>query len=170
MGQVKRGFVSRRVGLAGAVCACLLLACAHANPARAVANDPIAISPQTGYYGQCSDGLPIGVTVRANLESPLSLNVRLRYQYFSPDPRVPASPILSKGMPLNTSTMYMAAIGVSDEAPGYLKGSDGSLRYQIEATNPNGDVVRSQTASVGVHFCSASTGVAAQFPQVRAGR
>ena len=175
MGQATRGLVSRRVGLAGVVYACLVLACAHANPARAVANDPIAfiasaISPRAGYYGQCSNELPIGVTVLASLESPLSLNVKLRYQYFRSDPRAPSSPILSKAMPLNTSSMYMAAIGVSDEAPEYLKGSDGSLRYQIEATNPSGDVVRSQTASVGVHFCSASDGVAAQFQQVRAGR
>src|SRR5215470_10177406 len=125
MGEAIRGLRSRRVAFAGVISACLILVAAHSEPARATDNGAVAfigaaISPQTGYYGRCGEDMPVGVTVLADLASPLSLDVTVRYQYVSVDPHVAPSPVFAKHMPLQWSGTYMAAIDISDEAPGYL--------------------------------------------------
>ena len=175
MGQAARVSEARRLAIAALCCACFGMSFTQPISAGSESTTPIEIaaaaSPQTGYYGECGDGTPIGITVRAVLASPLSLEMTLRYRYVSSDPRVAPSPMLSRRMPLQNVGAYIAAIDVADEAPGYLEGSDGSLQYQVEAKNPYGQVMRSQLGSADVRRCAAfSKGIAAESPPVKAGR
>ena len=153
-GRLRRMFGARLLALAGIGCVCLVLtapaaAGQHGSPQFLAQR----ISPQNGYYGECDSSTPVAVTVQADLDSPLSLAVTLRYQYVSADPLVPPSPELQKNMVLVAAESYTAAIDISDEASAYLKGGDGSLTYHIEAKDADGNLSQSDTHSVGIHHC-----------------
>jgi hypothetical protein len=159
--RVERMFVPRRLVVGAAFFGCLLAAAPPAiaqNTPQFVAQ---SVSPQGGYYGACGNDMPVGVTVRANLDSPLSLLVTLSYRYVSIDPKVPPSSLLHARMPLFSAATYAAAIDVSSEAPAFLKGGDGTLQYMIEAKNPNGDLAQSGLTSIGIRHCANPNSVAA---------
>jgi hypothetical protein len=129
-----------------------------------------AASPQSGYYGACGDGAPIGVTIRAGLNSPFSLAVTLSYRYVSVDPTIPPSPVLHAPMPLFAAGTYAAAVIISDQTPAYLKGSDGSLQYRIEAKDPSGNLAQGGPGSVGIRYCANPNSVAARSTAAQADR
>src|SRR5271166_3264746 len=153
MGRGGHVLEPRRLAIAGALCACLWPAGAvlgappDGPPPQFVAQQ---VSPHGGYYGPCGDNTPIGVTVRAEVASPLGLAVLLSYRFVSADPRTPPSPLLSTHMPLYAAGLYMAAIDLADQAPAYLKGADGSLQYWVEAKDSRGSVVSSAPGSVDI--------------------
>jgi hypothetical protein len=172
MGRVERMFGLRRLTVGAALCSCLVTAAPPVSAQQDSAPQFLAqsVSPQSGYYGACGDQMPIGVTIRADLTSPLSLAVTLSYRYVSVDPQIPPSPLLQARMPLLAAGTYAAAIDISDQAPAYLKGGDGSLQYRIEAKDPNGDLVQSRPGSVGIRHCPNPNSVAAQSTTVTADR
>lgn len=165
-------FGPRRLVVGVAMCGCLLLAALPAGAQQNAAPQLVAqsVSPLSGYYGACGDDMPVGVTIRADATSPLSLTVTLSYQYVSANPQIPSSPVLQARMPLFAAGTYAAAIDISDQAPAYLKGSDGSLQFQIEAKDAKGVVAQSGPGNVGIRHCPTPNSVAAQAPTVKAGR
>jgi hypothetical protein len=114
--------------------------------------------------------MPVGVTIRAELSSPLSLAVTLHYRYMSIDPHIAPSPLLQARMPLFAAGTYAAAIDIGDQAPKYLQGSEGSLQYQIQAQNSDGALTQGGPASIGVRHCSSANSVAAQSAGIRSDR
>lgn len=163
MGRMEPLSGPRRFAIASALCACLSLA---VLPAAAQPGGPEflaqAVSPHAGYYGACGAEMPIGVTIRATLDAPLSLAVTLSYKYVSDDPAITPSPMLHARMPLFAARTYAAAVVISDQAPAYLKGSDGSLQYRIEAQDASGNLVQSGPGSVGIRYCTSAKSVAAR--------
>jgi hypothetical protein len=171
MGRAERPLGHQRLAMASALCACLCLA---GPPAGAQDSGPEfvaqAASPQSGYYGACGADVPIGVTIRAGLNSPFSLAVTLSYRYVSVASAIPPSPILHARMPLFAAGTYAAAVIISDQAPAYLKGSDGSLQYRIEAKDPSGNLAQGGPGSVGIRYCASPNSVAARSAAARADR
>ena len=114
----------------------------------------VTATPDPVFYGKCANQ-PTMLTVRASVSAPAGVSsATLSYRYVSDNDAIAPGQQRSAAMTLDQkNNTYVATVDVGSEANGDLKGTTGSISYQVVATDTNKAQGSSPPGRVSVNVC-----------------
>ena len=123
------------------------------TPVPPPAVNDVGATPDPVYYGQCGT-LPTSLTVRASVTSHAGTPaVTLRYRYVSGVPGAAPGPYHTAPLAPRKDGAFAATVDVGNEAYKDTGGANGTVDYQVTATDGSGASGSSTPRSVGLQYC-----------------
>jgi len=127
---------------------------ATATTAPPVVVSGVTAAPDPVFYGKCANQ-PTMLMVRANVSAPAGVSsVTLSSHYVSDNGAIAPGQQRTAAMTFDQkNNVYVATVDVGSEANGDLKGTTGSIPYQVVATDTKKAQGSSPAGRVSVSFC-----------------